>query len=180
MHRKIIEAALQGLEGKRASYFTDIANRLDQNPKIEPMANMVFTVLGDVMGELPIYLEAAELIGLLLEFTAENKERLHRTMYSPGFAENPKIIHAITGEFIVRVVAVTMDEHGELAEETDHGHKQKLTWPYRDTDVVDPEDDPEAWGEAVSKAEAWRQSHGTDRRRRGAGRIDQMAENKDE
>ena len=66
MHRKIIEATLQGLEGKRAAYFSDIANRLDQNPRTEPIANMVFTVLGDVMAELPTYLEAAELIGLLL------------------------------------------------------------------------------------------------------------------
>jgi hypothetical protein len=180
VHRKIIEATLQGLEGKRAAYFSDIANRLDQNPRTEPIANMVFTVLGDVMAELPTYLEAAELIGLLLEFTNDNEERLRRIMYSPEFVENSKIIRAVTGEFMVRVVAVTMDEHGEFAEETDHGHKQKLTWPYRDTDVVDPEDDPEAWAEAVSKAETWHQDHGTDRRRRGTDRIDQMGENNDE
>ena len=170
---------MQGLAGERAAYFGDIANRLDQNARAEPMANMVFTVLGDVMSELPIYLEAAELVRLLLEFTNDNEARLRQIMYSPGFVENPKIIRAVTGDFMVRVVAVTMDEHGELAEETSHGHKQKLTWPYRDTDVVDPEDDPDAWTEAVEKAEAWHQSHGADRRRRGADRIDQMEDNKD-
>ena len=179
MHRKIIETTLQGLEDERAAYFGDIANRLDQNARAEPMANLVFTVLGDVMTELPIYLEAAELVRLLLEFTNENEERLRQIMYSPGFVENPKIIGAVTGDFMVRVVAVTMDEHGELAEETSHGHKQKLTWPYRDTDVVDPEDNPEAWADAVRKAEAWRQSHGADRRQQGADRIDHLEENKD-
>jgi hypothetical protein len=180
VHRKLIETALQGLEGARAAYFGGIATKLNTDARAEPMANMVFTVLGDVMAELPIYLEAAELIGLLLEFTANNETRLRQVMYSSEFVENPKIIRAITGDFIVRVVGVTMDEHGELAEETGHGHRQKLTWPYRDTDVVDPpDDDPEAFAEAASKAEAWHQSNGTDRRRRGAGRIDQMGESKD-
>ena len=61
MHRKIIEATLQGLEGERTSYFADIVNRLDKNARVEPMANLVFNVLGDVMAELPIYLEADEL-----------------------------------------------------------------------------------------------------------------------
>ena len=85
---------------------------------------MVFTVLGDVMNELPTYLEAAEVIGLLLEFTTDNEEQLHQIMYSPGFVEDPKIIRAVTGDFMVRVVATTMDDHGELAEETSHGHSQ--------------------------------------------------------
>ena len=55
MHRKIIETTLSGLDAERASYFGDIANRLQADARAEPNANMVFTVLGDVMGELPTY-----------------------------------------------------------------------------------------------------------------------------
>ncbi len=80
---------------------------------------------------------------------------------------------------MVRVVGVTMDDHGELVEESSRGGRQKLTWPYRETDLVDLEDDPDAWAEALDKSEAWRRSHDTDRRRRGANRIDQMGENTD-
>lgn len=152
MHRKIIETTLSGLDAERASYFGDIANRLQADARAEPNANMVFTVLGDVMGELPTYLEAAELIGLLLEFTNDNEARLRQVMFSPEFVETPKIIRTVTGDFMVRVVGVTMDDHGEPAEETSRGRRQKLTWPYRETDLVDPEDEPEAWAEALGKS----------------------------
>ncbi len=52
MHRIIIETNLAGLNSERASYFGDIANRLQADARTEPIANMVFTVLGDVMSNL--------------------------------------------------------------------------------------------------------------------------------
>jgi hypothetical protein len=178
MHRKLLETTLSELDGERAEYFGDIVNRLEADPRTEANANTVFTVLGDVMGALPIYLEAAELIGLLLDFTRDHDQRLRQIMFDQEFVLNPAIIRSVTGDFIVRVLAVTMEKREEFETADGHGSVQNLTWPYRETDLVDPDDDPEAWAEALQKTDAWRHRHGGDRRRSGAARIDAVAADK--
>lgn len=173
---KIIETALSRLDGERAAYFGDVARRLEEDPRAQPNANIVYTVLKDVMAELPIYLDKGELIDLLLKFTGDNYQRIRQIMFDREFVHDPASIRAVTGDFILQVVDMSLEKND--TGEQPHG-VHKLTWPYRETDVVDPEGDPEAWAEALAKSETWRRQHGEDRRRSGTARIDEVARKKD-
>ena len=61
------------------------------------------------------------------------------------------MLRDISAEFVHQVVKLSLEiqECGEIQESKLSVHK--LTWPYRDTDVADPEDDPDEWAEAVAK-----------------------------
>ncbi|MBT4934226.1 MAG: hypothetical protein HOL66_14195 [Rhodospirillaceae bacterium] len=175
MHKKIIEKALANMDPDRASYFGAIANKLDEDPRIENNANLVFSVLKDVMLELPLYLEEKELINQLLEFTNKNYASLKAALYDPEFIHHPSSLRAVTGAFVHQIVKISLKKHddGEIEEAKLSVHT--LTWPYRDTDVVDPEEEPDAWAEALSKNEKWRlENGGVDRRSSGAARIEDV------
>jgi len=104
---------------------------------------------------------------------------LRKALYDPKFIHDPSSIRNVTGEFIHQVVKLSLEKHenGEIEEFQLSVHK--LTWPYRDTDVVDPDEEPEAWSEALAKNEKWRlENGGVDRRRSGAARIDELASKK--
>ncbi len=179
MHKKIIEKALGNLSADRATYFGAIVNRLEEDKRIENNANLVYSVLKDVIDDLPIYLDQKELINLLLEFTNKKYHTLKKALYDPEFVHDPSSIRSVTGEFVHQVVKLSFEKHenGEIEEAQLSVHK--LTWPYRDTDVVDPEDEPEEWSEAVARSQKWLAEHGgVDRRNSGAARIDDMASEK--
>ncbi len=181
MHKKIIEKTLAKLAPDRASYFGAVANMLEQDGRIENNANLVYSVLKDVMADLPVYLEKKELIDQLLEFTDKNYQHLKVALYDPEFIHDPTSIRSVTGAFIHQVVKLSLEKHenGEIEEAQLSVHK--YSWPYRDTDVVDPEEEPDAWAEAVAKSEKWRlENGGVDRRSSGAARIDDVARNKSE
>ncbi|MBL6931863.1 MAG: hypothetical protein ISR45_02855 [Rhodospirillales bacterium] len=179
MHKKIIEKALGQLDAERATYFGGVANKLEEDKRIENTANLVYSVLKDVMLELPIYLEQKELIKLLIEFVHRNHNRIKIALFDPSFVHDPSSIRDVTGEFVHQVVKLSLEKHenGEIEEHMQSVHK--LTWPYRDTDVADPEDDPDEWSEAVAKSQQWlAENGGVDRRQAGAARIDDLASEK--
>lgn len=164
------------MDPDRASYFGAVANKLNEDPRIENNANLVFSVLKDVMSELPLYLEENELINQLLEFTNNNYSSLKDSLYDPEYVRRPSSLRKVTGTFVHQIVKISLKklDDGEIEETKLSVHK--LTWPYRDTDVVDPDDEPEAWAEALSKNEKWRlENGGVDRRSSGAARIEDMA-----
>jgi len=57
MHKKIIENALSLLDQERAAYFGSIANSLEEDNRINDSSNIIYSVLKDIMVELPIYLD---------------------------------------------------------------------------------------------------------------------------
>lgn len=180
VHKKIIEKALSQLDSERASYFGVIARSLEEDRRVESHANLVYSVLKDVMADLPVYLEPPELIELLLVFTQENYEKLRQVLYDPDFIKAPSSIRNITGVFVHQVAMASLEKHqnGDIKEEIKPS-VHKLTWPYRATDVLDPEEDPQAWGDAIARSEAWiAANNGVDRREFGTARIDEIASEK--
>lgn len=178
MHEKIIEKALSRLEGDRASYFGVIVRRLEEDRRMEGRANLVYSVLKDVMAELPLYLEPKELITLLLAFTDEHYGALKQALYDPGFVRAPSSLRTVTRLFVLQVADMALERHrsGEIDEEADKLSVHKYTWPYRATDLIDPEEAPEAWAEAIARSQQWvRDNGGVDRRGAGLARIDEVA-----
>jgi len=176
VHRKIIEGALRQLSTERAAYFGDLASALETDKRSEGNANMVFAVVRDIMADLPIYLDRDQLLDLLFDFIDDHHDNLRDIMYDPGFIRDASTLRRVTGLFVHLVVNKTLEkqEAGTTTPDTDLS-VHKLTWPYRDTDVIDPDEEPDAWDEAVAKSANW---EGADRRRSGAARVDDMAAEK--
>ncbi|NQU56943.1 MAG: hypothetical protein HQ513_06890 [Rhodospirillales bacterium] len=181
MHKKIIEKALAQLTPERATYFGSVAGRLEKDPRIEDNANLVYSVLKDVMADLPVYLDEKELINQLLEFTDNNYQRLKVALFDPKFIHDPASIRSVTGAFVHQIVKLSLEKHenGEIQESPLSVHQ--YTWPYRDTDIVDPDDEEDEWNVAIAKNEKWLQENGgVDRRSSGAARVDGLANKKPE
>jgi hypothetical protein len=179
VHKKIIEKALGQLDAERATYFGAVVNKLEEDKRIENTANVVYTVLKDVISDLPIYLEQKVLINLLIQFTDGNFHRIKKVMYDPAFIHDPTTIRDVTGEFVHQVVKLSLEKHENGDIDAAELSVHKLSWPYRDTDVVDPEDEPEEWSEALARSQKWlAENGGVDRRKSGAARIDDLASEK--
>lgn len=175
VHKRIIEADLSRLDTERASYFSDVASRLEEDARTEPIAHIVFTILKDVMADLPIYLDRAELVDLLLNFSNSHSHQIRKILFDPEFLHDPSSIRSVTRDFTHQVIALTLEKHNTSENNGQPANVHKLTWPYRETDLVDPEDEPEEWAEVLARNEAWCLEHGEDRRRSGAARIDEVA-----
>ena len=181
MHKQIIVKALAQLDPDRATYFGTVASKLEEDARIENIANLVFVVLKDVMAELPIYLDEKELINQLIEFTDKNYQQLKAALYDPKFIHDPASMRSVTGVFVHQIVRISLQKYdnGEVDEERLSVHK--YTWPYRETDIADPDDEPDEWAAAVSKSEKWKlENDGKDRRSSGIARIDDIAPKKPE
>jgi hypothetical protein len=176
VHKKIIEKSLNKLDPDRATYFGVIANLLEKDVRIEDNANMVFSVLKDVMTELPVYLDEKQLIEQLLEFIEQNHHDLQVALFDPKFVRDPSSIRSVTGAFIHQIIKIVLLKHqnGDFEEASLRVHK--YTWPYRDIDIIDPDDEPDEWAAAAAKNEKWRlQNDGIDRRKRDPARIDDIS-----
>ena len=162
MHKRIAEAALQNLTGDKAGYFSDVVNRIAEDPRTSTFPNFIYIVLKETMEALPTYLEKAELINLLFGFVSTNKDTLQVRLFDRQYLNNPKSIHDVTDGFVSLVIERTMQryENGEI--DSDEVAVQKFTWPYRAEDLVDPDDD-----EALNELENKRSTYtGPERRKR--------------
>ena len=175
LHKKIVEPALNQLDADRVTYFGDIINRLESDSRTDQYANMIYLVLKETMKDLPILLDKDEFIDHLFSFVGAHYDRLGRLMYDPRFIQDPHLIGGVTKVFVIQIIDLVLKSMPEEATEGLKLSKHKLTWPYRDTDLLDPEEDEEGWVQAVERAEKWRLEHGgKDRRKSGADRIDQI------
>lgn len=175
MHKKIIEGALSQLSSERAAYFGSVATALEGDKRAENNANMVYSVLRDVMVDLPIYLERDDLLDLLFDFIDTHYKQLRDVMYDPTFIHDKAILRRVTGLFVHLVVNKTLEKQESLGDSDNKLSVHTLTWPYRDTDLIDPDEEPDAWEDAVTKAAEW---DGVERRQSGAARVDDMAAEK--
>lgn len=116
VHRRILNAALSGLEEEQAIYFADIAEKLGEDPRTERMPNLVYLVLADTVRFMPTYLAKKEFINRLLRFVDVNNRRLSRVIYDPAFLTDKSALSPITGDFVAEVVEATLlhYEQGEI------------------------------------------------------------------
>lgn len=175
MHKKIIEKTMSGLAKDRQDYFQSIIRYLEKDPRMVEQENVVFTILKDVIPDTPTYLDADEFVDLLIDFIRYNKPGIRNLMYSRSYIHDPHVMRTITGNFIQQVVVRSFDKHEKGDIDTGDLSVHKLTWPYRDTDVLDPDDDPDEWLAAIKRSEAWKKEQKVDRRKSGLSRIDDKA-----
>jgi hypothetical protein len=113
VHRRILTAALGGLEEDQAVYFADIAEKLGEDPRTERMPNLVYLVLADTVRFMPTYLTKKEFINRLLRFVDRNHRRLARIIYDPAFLKDKTLLAPITGGFVAEVVEATLIHYEE-------------------------------------------------------------------
>ena len=175
MHRQIIAKTLASLDKDRLAYFEPIVRKLEQDSRSGDQGNLVFTILKDVLPDTPPYLDSDEFIDLLFDFIRYNNSQLRGILYSPQFIHNPQVLRRITGTFISQVAARSLEKHEEGDIDSGELSVHKLTWPYRDTDVLDPDEDPDEWLAAINRSEEWKLQQKVDRRKSGLSRIDDKA-----
>ncbi len=148
-HRRILTAALGGLEEEQAVYFADIAEKLGEDPRTERMPNLVYLVLADTVQFMPIYLAKKEFINRLLRFVERNHRRLARIIYDPAFLSDKTLLAPVTGAFVAEVVEATLIhyEEGEIDAGEQIVHRMAfdesggtLNFPYVDDEDEDEED----------------------------------------
>ncbi len=175
MHRKIIEKTMSALPKDRQDYFQRIIGQLERDSRFEGQGNIVYTILKDVIPDSPIYLDSDEFVDLLFDFIRYNTPGIRKVMYSRQYIHDAHVMRAITGNFVSQVVARSFDKEEKGEVDTGALSVHKLTWPYRDTDVYDPDDDPEEWLAAINRSEEWKAEQRVDRRKSGLSRIDDKA-----
>jgi hypothetical protein len=143
LHRKLIEPALAQLEGERATYFSQVLQRLDEDPRVDVAPNLVFLVLKEIVPLCPTYLPVRELVDRLLEFVAVNQARINRAIFDPAYIADaaPSELHKIGGEFINQILTATFKklDSGELQVEERQVYRfsadsDPADFPYRDED----------------------------------------------
>ena len=146
VHRRILTAALAGLEEEQAAYFADVADKLGEDPRTERMPNLVYLVLADTVRYLPTYLPKKELIAHLFHFVNANYGRLRRVLYDPRFIEDKSLLTPITGDFVALVVEATLEryDNGEIESGERVVHRLSfdsdggtLDFPYVDDEAED-------------------------------------------
>lgn len=149
VHRRILTAALGGLEEEQAVYFADIAEKLGEDPRTERMPNMVYLVLADTVRFMPTYLAKKEFINRLYRFVDYNHRRLARIIYDPAFLTDKTLLAPVTGDFVAEVVEATLlhYEQGEIETGERVTHRMTfderggtLNFPYVDDEDEDADD----------------------------------------
>ncbi|MGB0682938.1 MAG: hypothetical protein ACPGOV_09530 [Magnetovibrionaceae bacterium] len=147
MHKRIVEPALARLDPDRATYFSEVAHRLEGDSRAQEDANLVFSVLAASCGDLPPHLPIDDFINRLLVFTGQNKRSFLRVLYSRAYLHNPNILQKHTKGFVAEVIGEVMRRGAEG--ELDHDEPQVYTFgpgddpsffPYADPDEDDEED----------------------------------------
>ncbi|OFX11868.1 MAG: hypothetical protein A2516_03245 [Alphaproteobacteria bacterium RIFOXYD12_FULL_60_8] len=143
MHKRMIAGVMASLDTERAAYFHKVLTVLDADPRTESRANMVYLVLKETMTLLPLYLEPEALVERLFAFIEDRYGILRKTLFDEAYVRNPTIIQAVTNLFIEEIVALTLSRFQEGAVDTGETLVQKFTWPYRASDLIDPDAEDE-------------------------------------
>lgn len=145
VHRRILTAALGGLEEEQAVYFTDVAQKLDEDPRTERMPNLVYLVLADTMQFMPVYLAKKEFINRLFRFVDRNHRRLARIIYDPAFLTDKTLLAPVTGDFVAEVVGAILIHYEEGTIDAGERVVHRMTFDERGGDMnfpyADDEDD---------------------------------------
>lgn len=150
MHKQIVINSLKTLDAERATYFTAVVNRLEDDPRTSQYPNLVYLTLKDIMGLVPTYLKSSEFCEMLLAYVDTHEMAIQRMIFDPRYLADPSALMEVTKDLVDAVVTKTMEryENGEI----DSGEPdiQKFTFPYRATDLID-DDDEAAMAEALAE-----------------------------
>ncbi len=144
VHRKIVNSALAGLNGKRAQYFSAVIDRVESDPRLDAAPNLVFLVLKETIPYLPTYLPEDDLVDRLFAFVAGNQTRLNRVIHDRRYVEDPGRLAGVTKEFVLQVLASAMDQHqvNEIqAEKVRQAMTYRFSYPEGDEDDFPYRDD---------------------------------------
>lgn len=141
VHVRLVEPVLARLDGERAAYFGDVVQRLDKDPRAEPLAHLLFLVLRQTVEHLPPYLPADDLVHRLIAFVEANHLRLMRIIYDKAFVTDPGTLRAVTDRLVESVAAEVLDRYRDGTIESDAPRIKRFKWPYQDTDF--PYDEPD-------------------------------------
>jgi len=141
MHKKIFEPVLSALDGEQAVYFSNIANKLDEDPRAQQVPNLVFLMLKDTAPFVPSYLPPNVFIDELLAFIKTHQRDLSNLIYSREFIEDPSAIRKISSKFVGRVLELILEKYdeGEVGEDEQTVHT--VSWPYTEVDFPYAEDE---------------------------------------
>lgn len=143
LHRKILEPVLARLDGERAGYFTNLVEKLEQDPRVEPEANLIYLVLKETIAFLPTYLKSDQMISQLLNFVHNNRSELNKVLYSRDYLHDMELIRNVTNKFVSSVLALTLEDYEDGKIETGEQKIYRVSWPYTDIDFpfVDKDDE---------------------------------------
>lgn len=143
MHRQIVTSILEGMDKDRAGYFNAVVDKIEKDPRTEKHSNYVFLLLKETMTLLPIYLEKPEFINILFQFVQDNRNLVKGIIFDKEYAYDQSVLKPVTNEFVVVVVAKTLEHYEKGDIETGEGTHKKFTFPYRIEDLIDPDADDE-------------------------------------
>ena len=162
MHKRIVEKSLKTLEPERANYFNDVIGYLEDIPLTQEFPNLVYLSLKDILDIAPTYIEKKAFALLLLKFVTHHKGELQKIIYDKQYLYDPNCLRKVTNQLIDAIVDQTIQGYEDGQIDTGEAVVQKYTYPYRATDLVDPDDD-DAMEEALAKQAAYT---GPERRKR--------------
>ena len=113
LHRKLVEPALARLEGERASYFSRVVTRLDEDPRVDVAPNLVYVILREVIPLCPTYLPVRDLVDRMMQFVAVNQTRLNQALFDPEYVDGTQVqpdVRRMAGEFVNQILAATFDK----------------------------------------------------------------------
>ncbi|NVK19516.1 MAG: hypothetical protein HWE30_12530 [Methylocystaceae bacterium] len=147
MHKRIVEKALKKLDAERANYFNDVVGYLEELSATQNFPNLVYLSLKDILDIAPIYIEKKAFALLLLKFVTHHQGQLQKIIYDKEYLYDPNCLRKVTKLLIDAIVDQTIQGYEDGMIDTGEPVVQKYTYPYRATDLVDPDDD-----EALEKA----------------------------
>jgi len=139
LHRKIVEPVLAGLEDEASAYFGRVLQRLETDPRLEPLANLVYLCLRETIPYLPVYLPADDLVETLFGFVGDNRKRLNLAIFDRSYIEGPdgpERLKLVTNEFVALILEMTLDRYDD-GEINDEGEGKKVYRFSSDGDAVD-------------------------------------------
>ena len=141
MHQRIINDVLENMDSERAEFFTDVVAKIENDPRTDRFPNYVYLLLKETMPLLPTYLDKSEFIDALFDFITDNYSVIKRTIFNREYIYDQSVVKTVTNDFVIKVVDLTLQHY--QAGDIDTGEKAilKFTWPYREGDLVDPDDD---------------------------------------
>lgn len=146
LHRKIIDPALAKLPEDRSGYFSDLAQLLEEDPRVQKAPNMVFLVLKETMALLPVHLPKKDLAEILIRFVQKHHRVLNQMIFDRRFVENPSFIRQLTNDVVKEAIGAAMDLYKEGKVDTGESSFYRISFPsgeghfpYSDEDEEDDE-----------------------------------------
>ena len=167
IHRVLVERLISTCKGERAGYLQAVLDKLEDDPRTEAKANLVYLTLKEAGSLLPLILPVDLLVERLFSFIDDEEWALRAKLYDPTYVTNPATIREVTDKFVGQIVdtGLVMAQTGRIP--IDEQKPVKFTWPYRAEDMLDPDASEAEIEDALAEAGRRRAAYtGPERRNR--------------